>query len=156
MDDTGVLVLLDDLADLLADSKPVFGKNNLRQVDISQALEIIDMIREAFPTEFATCRQIVRERQNLLDDAAAEADNLVEDARREAMTIASEFEVVRVAEQQAAVILADARDFERQTRSGAVDYADEVFVHVEQSLDTLLSNVRRCRDRLNSNSVNVR
>jgi hypothetical protein len=28
-----------------------------------------------------------------------------------------------------------------------------VFGHVEQSLDTLLGNVRRCRDRLNSNSL---
>ena len=33
--------------------------------------------------------------------------------------------------------------------------ADEVFGHVEQSLDTLLGNVRRCRDRLNANSISV-
>ena len=46
--------------------------------------------------------------------------------------------------------LADARELERQTRAGAEDYADEVFGHVEQSLDTLLNNTRRCRDRLNA------
>ena len=40
-----------------------------------------------------------------------------------------------------------------QTRAGAEDYADEVFGHVEQSLDTLLNNVRRCRDRLNANAM---
>ena len=51
--------------------------------------------------------------------------------------------------------LADARELERQTRAGAEDYADEVFGHVEQSLDTLLGNVRRCRDRLNANSISV-
>ena len=43
-----------------------------------------------------------------------------------------------------------ARELERQTRAGAEDYADEVFGHVEQSLDTLLNNTRRCRDRLNA------
>ena len=66
------------------------------------------------------------------------------------MTIASEQEIVRIAQQQADTIMADARELERQTRAGAEDYADEVFGHVEQSLDTLITSVRRCRDRLNN------
>ena len=152
MDDTGVLGLLEELSILLEDAKPVgFGRNNnLRQVDISAAFEIMDEIRDTFPSEFAQARQIVRERQGLLDDADAEANRMVEDARSQAMTIASEQEIVRISQQQADQIRADARELERQTRAGAEDYADEVFNHVEQSLDTLLSNVRRCRDRLNA------
>ena len=152
MDDTGVLGLLEELSILLEDAKPVgFGRNNnLRQVDVSAAFEIMDEIRDTFPSEFAQARQIVRERQGLLDDADAEANRMVEDARSQAMTIASEQEIVRIPQQQADQILADARELERQTRAGAEDYADEVFNHVEQSLDTLLSNVRRCRDRLNA------
>lgn len=152
MDDTGVLGLLEELSILLEDAKPVgFGRNNnLRQVDITAAFEIMDEIRDTFPSEFAQARQIVRERQGLLDDADAEANRMVEDARSQAMTIASEQEIVRISQQQADQILADARELERQTRAGAEDYADEVFSHVEQSLDTLLNNVRRCRDRLNA------
>ena len=152
MDDTGVLGLLEELSILLEDAKPVgFGRNNnLRQVDIQAAFEIMDEIRDTFPSEFAQARDIVRERQGLLDDADAEANRMVEDARSQAMTIASEQEIVRISQQQADQILADARELERQTRAGAEDYADEVFNHVEQSLDTLLSNVRRCRDRLNA------
>ena len=154
MDETGVLGLLEELSILLEDSKPVgFGRNsNLRQVDISAAFEIMDEIRDTFPSEFAQARQIVRERQGLLDDADAEANRMVEDARSQAMTIASEQEIVRISQQQADQIMADARELERQTRAGAEDYADEVFSHVEQSLDTLLNNVRRCRDRLNATS----
>ena len=136
MDETGVLGLLEELSILLEDSKPVFGKGNMRQVDIA-----------------AQARQIVRERQSLLDDAEAEANRMIEDARSQAMTIASEQEIVRISQQQADQVLSDARELERQTRAGAEDYADEVFGHVEQSLDTLLNNVRRCRDRLNANSL---
>ena len=136
MDETGVLGLLEELSILLEDSKPVFGKGNLRQVDIA-----------------AQSRQIVRERQSLLDDAEAEANRMIEDARSQAMTIASEQEIVRISQQQADQLVADARELERQTRAGAEDYADEVFGHVEQSLDTLLNNVRRCRDRLNANAM---
>ena len=81
---------------------------------------------------------------------------MIEDARNQALTIASEQEVVRISQQQAEAIMADARELERQTRAGAEDYADQVFSHVEQSLDTLINNVRRCRDRLNANSLNAR
>ena len=149
MDETGVLGLLEELSILLEDSKPVFGKGNMRQVDIAAAFEIMDEIRD----KFAQARQIVRERQSLLDDAEAEANRMIEDARSQAMTIASEQEIVRISQQQADQVLSDARELERQTRAGAEDYADEVFGHVEQSLDTLLNNVRRCRDRLNANSL---
>ena len=151
MDETGVLGLIEELSILLEDSKPVFGKNNLRQVDINQAFEIMDEIRETFPGEFAQARQIVRERQSLLDDADAESARLIDDAR--SMTIASEQEIVRIAQQQADTIMADARELERQTRAGAEDYADEVLGHVESSLDSLITSVRRSRDRLNNQSV---
>ncbi len=154
MDETGVLGLIEELSILLEDAKPVFGKgNSLRQVDVAAAFEIIDDIRDTFPSEFAQSRQIVRERQSLLDDAEAEADRMIDDARSQALTIASEQEIVRISQQQADTIMSDARELERQTRAGAEDYADEVFGHVEQSLDTLLGNVRRCRDRLNQNSL---
>ena len=155
MDETGVLGLLEELSILLEDSKPVFGKNNLRQVDIVAAFEIMDEIRDTFPTEFQQARSIVRERQSLLDDAEAEADRMIDDARSQAMTIASEQEIVRVSQQQADTIMADARELERQTRMGAEDYADGVFAHVEQSLDTLINNVQRCRERLNTNSMGM-
>ncbi|MDD6651093.1 MAG: ATPase [Eggerthellales bacterium] len=153
MDETGVMGLIDELTILIEDAKPSFSNKNLRLVDANQAFEILDEIKEIFPSEFSQSRQIVRERQSLLDDAEAEANRMIEDARSQALTIASEQEIVRISQQQADTIMAEVRELERETRAGAEDYADEVFGHVEQSLDTLLSNVRRCRDRLNANSL---
>ena len=151
--ETGVLALIEELSLLLEESKPVIRNNNLRQVDITKAFEIIDAINMQFPQEFAQSRQIVRERQSLLEDDMAEHDRLIEDAKSQALTIASEQEIVRVAQQQADTILSDARELERQTRAGAEDYADEVFGYVEQNLETLMNGVRRCRDRLNQGIV---
>lgn len=90
MDETGVLNLIDELTMLIEDSKPAFGKNNLRQVDAQAAFEILDEIRDTFPSEFAQARQVIRERQALLDEAEAQASRLIEDARSQAITIASE------------------------------------------------------------------
>ena len=150
MDETGVLGLIEDLSILLEESKPVFGKNHLRQVDINAVFEILDEIRDVFPPEFSQAKQVVRERQSLLDEADEEAKNIIEDARSQALTIASEQEIVRISQQQADQIIQEARQLERETRTGAEEYADGVFGHVENSLDNMLSNVRRCRDRLNS------
>ena len=144
--------LIDELYDVLEKgwSLPLSGGKSF--IDTEEARQILDEIRDTFPTEFSQARQIVRERQSLLDDAEAEANRMIEDARGQAMTIASEQEIVRISQQQAETIMGDARELERQTRAGAEDYADEVFGHIEQSLDTLIGNVRRCRDRLNANS----
>ena len=153
MDESGVLGNLEELSILLEDAKPVFGKNSMRQVDVNVAFEILDEIRDTFPSEFATARQIVRERTALIDDAEAEASRIIEDAKSQALTIASEQEIVRLAQNESERIMSEAREMERETRAGAEDYADEVFGHVEQNLDNVLSQVRRVRDRLNSTST---
>lgn len=153
MDETGVLGLLDELSDLIEDSKSVLGNKDKKQIEAGPALDILDDIRQAFPAEFAQARQIVRERQGLLEDTEAECNRILEDARNQALIIASEQEIVRIAQQQAENILADAREMERETRAGAEDYADNVFSHLENTLDSLNENVRRCRDRLNNKST---
>lgn len=153
MDETGVLALLDELADYIEDSKSVLGNNQRRQVEIGPVMEIIEDIRQAFPTEFAQARQIVRERQGLLEDTERECNRIIEDARNQALILAGEQEIVRIAQQQAESILADAHEMERATRAGAEDYADRVFSHVENTLDSLNDNVRRCRERLNSRNI---
>ena len=153
MDETGVLALLDELSDLIEDGKPALGNRDRRQIEVAPALDIIDEIRQSFPVEFSQARQIVRERQGLLEDTEAECNRILEDARNQALIIASEQEIVRIAQQQAENVLADAREMERETRAGAEDYADNVFSHIESTLDSLNENVRRCRERLNNKAT---
>jgi cell division septum initiation protein DivIVA len=62
--------------------------------------------------------------------------------------MASEQEVVRRAAEQAASILDDARQQEREIRLGAEDYADEMLANLEVNLGKLLTAVQRGRDRL--------
>lgn len=154
MDESRVLNLIEELTIILEEAKPVFGKGNLHQVNTEEALGILDEIRDLFPDEVRQARAIVHERQNLLDDAQAEANRLIEDAKLQVATISSENEVVRVAYLQASQLEAEAREFDRETRQGAEDYAAGVFDYLERDIDNLLNNVRRCRDRMNANFNN--
>ena len=104
---------------------------------------------EDFLNSYATWEALSRTQSGPLTDAdVATARNQTREARQ--TDVESQIEDLK---KQADELVADARELERQTRAGAEDYADEVFGHVEQSLDTLLNNVRRCRDRLNANSL---
>ena len=119
-----------------------------RLVDIEKVYEIIDEIRGNFPDELKQARWIVKERQEMLEEAEKEANRILEEARDRADSMASEQEVVRRANEQAASILDDARQQEREIRLGAEDYADEMLANLEVNLGKLLTAVQRGRDRL--------
>ncbi|HEY5549304.1 MAG TPA: ATPase [Coriobacteriia bacterium] len=119
-----------------------------RLVDIEKVYEIIDEIRGNFPDELKQARWIVKERQEMLEEAEKEANRILEEARDRAESMASEQEVVRRAQEQAASILDDAKQAEREIRLGAEDYADEMLANLEVNLGKLLTAVQRGRDRL--------
>jgi cell division septum initiation protein DivIVA len=110
-----------------------------RLVDIEKVYEIIDEIRGNFPDELKQARWIVKERQEMLEEAEKEANRILEEARDRADSMAAE---------QAAGILDDARQQEREIRLGAEDYADEMLANLEVNLGKLLTAVQRGRDRL--------
>jgi cell division septum initiation protein DivIVA len=119
-----------------------------RLVDIEKVYEIIDEIRGNFPDELKQARWIVKERQEMLEEAEKEANRILEEARDRADAMAADQEIVRRAAEQAAGILDDARQQEREIRLGAEDYADEMLANLEVNLGKLLTAVQRGRDRL--------
>ena len=80
-----------------------------RLIDVEKVYEIIDEIRANFPDELKQARWIVKERQEMLEEAEKEANRVLEEARDRADAMASEQEVVRRANEQAAAMLDAAR-----------------------------------------------
>ena len=153
MDEAGIEELLDELAERIETSKPVLGNSQKRQVEIGPVFEIIDEIRDILPEELRQARIIVRDRQGMIEAAEIDANRILEDAERQADQIASEQEIVRIAEAKATDIVEEAMMREREMRVGAEDYADQIFANLETNLDNLLKNVTRCRARLNNSSA---
>ncbi len=142
-----ILALIDRIEELL-DSGRGLPFSSSKMVDSEKVYEIIDEIRDQFPEELKQARWIVKERQEMLEEAEKEANRVLEEARSKAEQLASEEEVVRLAQQQAADIMDDVRAREREIRLGAEDYADEMLANLEVNLGKLLTAVQRGRDRL--------
>jgi cell division septum initiation protein DivIVA len=142
-----ILALVDRIEEAM-DSGRTVPLMRGRMVDVEKVYEIIDEVRANFPDELKQARWIVKERQEMLEEAEKEANRILEEARDRAESMASDQEVVRRANEQAAGILDDARQQEREIRLGAEDYADEMLANLEVNLGKLLTAVQRGRDRL--------
>jgi len=142
-----VLVLIDKLDDIIHNARSVPLTDNV-MFDREEIYDILDQMRSTIPEEIKQARWIVKERQEMLAEAKQEAERLLADAQERTDALASETEIVRLAERNAQQIMEDAREQERATRLGAEDYADEVLGNLETNLDKFIAAVRRGRERL--------
>ena len=142
-----IMALIDRIEEVMDNSRSVPLMRG-RLIDVDKVYEIIDEIRASFPDELKQARWIVKERQEMIEEAEKEANRILEEARDRADAMASEQEVVKRANEQAAAVLDAARQQEREIRLGAEDYADEMLANLEVNLGKLLTAVQRGRDRL--------
>lgn len=142
-----IMALIDRVEEIVDNAKGV-PFTSQKMVEPDAVYDIIDEIRSQYPDELKQARWIVKERQEMLEEAEKEANRILEEARERAQSLASEQEVVRLAESQAADIMDKARQQEREIRLGAEDYADEMLANLEVNLGKLLTAVQRGRDRL--------
>ena len=150
-----IMALVDKLEDLVAEGKKVPLTSSV-MVNEQKIYDLIDEIRASFPDEIKQARWIVKERQEMLDEAEKEANKLLEEAREKAEAMAADTEVVKLAEDQANRLVEDARNKEREIRLGAEDYADEMLANLEVNLGKLLTAVQRGRDRLQGKAAEPR
>ena len=109
-----IVSLVDELEGLIEEAKTPFGKNaQMKVIDADVFFNILDEIRMSYPEEWQKSRRILKEREELMASAAAQADSIIADAQQQALTIAGEQEIVRLAQQQADDIRDRAQQYER-------------------------------------------
>ena len=142
-----VLVLIDKLDDLVHNARPVPLTDQVR-VDREEIYDLLDQMRATIPEEIKQARWIVKERQEMLEEAKRESERVVREAREQQARLVSDEEVTKQAERAADEIVEDARAREREIRLGAEDYADEILNTLEVNLQKYTAAVQRGRDRL--------
>ncbi|HNC16236.1 MAG TPA: ATPase, partial [Solirubrobacterales bacterium] len=110
--------------------------------------DLLDQMRATIPEEIKQARWIVKERQEMLEEAKRESERVIREAREQQARLVSDEEVTKQAERAADEIVEDARAREREIRLGAEDYADEILNTLEVNLQKFTAAVQRGRDRL--------
>src|SRR5665648_856049 len=91
-----VLVLIDKLDDL-AHNASTLPMTDKVMIDRDEIYELLDQMRATIPEESKQARWIVKERQEMLQEAREESERIVAEAKEESERLTGEQEVVKQA-----------------------------------------------------------
>ena len=117
-------------------------------INRGDVLSAIDDVIENLPDEIADAQDIIDRSQAKIAEGEAEAGRILAEAREHAATLAQHSEMVRVAEQQAAKIRADAEEDVAALRRETDQFIDSRMAGFESVLHKTASQVKTARIRL--------
>jgi F0F1-type ATP synthase membrane subunit b/b' len=109
-------------------------------VNRDEVLELIADMQEALPDEIKQARWIVKDREDLLAKARADAEDIVEQARNEQLKMARQEAVVARAADEAERTLIEADEQSRAMRREAEEYVDAKLAQFEIALRRILED----------------
>lgn len=139
--------LLDDLSDLLEDSKelPVVNKT---MVDKAQIADIIDEIKANLPAETRQAKAIVADRAKIISDAKKEAEAIISVAEKKRNDMLDNNELVLQARQEAEKIVAEAETMAKKVKNAANNYVDGLLERTEEALSANLADFQQKRQNI--------
>jgi hypothetical protein len=135
------------LEHLLAEARPMPLSSSII-VNRRDVEDVLAELRTRLPDELRQSRWIIKERDELLQQAAREAEQLMADTRAERDRMLGETEIVRASQREAERIVEDAREQARILRLEAEDYVDGKLANFEIVLNKTLKAVEKGRERL--------
>lgn len=113
--------------------------------------EVFDVLEAALrelPTELESARFLLRERDDVLNRARADAEAIIRDASSRAEQLVQRTEVVRAAEEKARRIVAQAETDGRRLQMEVEDFCDQRLASFEVALDRVRQAVEQGRAKL--------
>ncbi len=111
-------------------------------VNRDEFIAILQEMQENLPEEIKQARWVVKDREDLLAKARAEADRIVEQAREEQRRMALKEDVAKRAEAEAAQVLQAAEDKAATMQHEAEDYVDGKLAQFETALRRILEEAQ--------------
>ena len=117
-------------------------------VNRNEMLAAIDDVIDNLPDEIADAQDVIENSREALAAGEAEAERITEQANQRAAELATETEVIKVAERKAAAIVASAESDAAALRREADAFVDSRMASFESVLARTSSQVRTARARL--------
>jgi len=133
-----VLYLVDRLEALISKGwrVPLSSKT---MIDEDEFLDIVDQMRLAFPDEMKHAKRVTQERDQILQNAQAQAAHIIESAKIDLGRLTDDHAVKKAAEERAMQIGDQAKMNAASIRRGADEYAEQVL----RDLQTQLTDVSK-------------
>lgn len=142
--------ILDVMENLLLTASRV-PFTNRRIIEEDDLLRLIDELHDSLPASIMEAERIIAERQRIVEDAQKSAQEIVAQARGYVSKLTEENTITRQAQENATEIIAQARQSAETLNRDAVQYASDVFQHLENHLERTLEVVRQGHQELYPN-----
>jgi hypothetical protein len=113
--------------------------------------EIVELLEEAveeLPEECREARYLLRDRDEVLATARADAELVIEEARARVAQMVQKTEVSRAAEQRARQVVEAAEAQARRRRNEVDDYCDQRLAQFDAALERIHQTVAAAREKL--------
>lgn len=142
-----LLKSISELEDLVASSKR-FPLTDKCMVDEETFIHIINKIREEWPSALKEAEEITTNRDKIIEDARAEAKNIIAQAKAYAQKQVNEDAITVAAKAKAESILEKTYAHSETMRNESVQYAGQVLDHVIVYMQNALNTVEVAKKSL--------
>ena len=151
------LELLDELEDIVdkGASVPFSGRCILERDEL---MDVIQELKLKLPDDLKQAKWIKEERQRILQEAQAEADDIIKTANEKGISMINEHEITQQAMEQARQIIEQANAEADEIKISAYNFSDNLLESVEKAnvsslkeLEQCITIVRSTRSELRSN-----
>lgn len=142
--------LIQRLEQYLLEECPKIPFSGSRAVSEAEVRSQLERLRQALPGEVQQARQIVQRRQELLQQAREEAQQILVGAEREMDNLVDEHKLVRAARKQVKTIYRQAAQETATMRADADEYVFTVLSQLEEEMKRSLREVENGLARIES------
>ena len=142
--------ILDELELMIKGSKKVPLSNGKVMIESHRFLDRVDRLRAILPEELETARLIMSEKERIVKEACAQADEYMEQSKDHVARMVDDNEITRNAMQMGEEIVVKAEEMAREIRRDVNEYADGVLSHMEivlkKGLEAISQGKQEIRD----------
>ena len=153
MANNDVHYLIDMLYEMIDGAKGVLMSPDKCIIVREEALDLLDDLKGQLPVELKRAQDLIRARDEFVENAKKEADKIRRQADLDAKTIVGESEITRVARDKANEILHRAEDRSKSMINVTNEYTDDALRRTEEAIQMALDEIRESRMRFRAVSA---
>ena len=112
-------------------------------LDEQELVDLIDQMRTVLPEEIRYAKHVLREKEQILADSQAQADDILRTAREQADLMIQREGLLKEARGQADQIIRQANEEAERVTVGADNYTRQVLTDLEETLNRHVASVRK-------------
>ena len=147
-----VLELIEMLYTMVTEAWGVPLGNEKCIVERDKVLNLLDEMKAQLPTEVAEARRLVNARDEFINNAKREAENIRKAAENHARELVEEQEIVRAARTRSNEVLSQAESRSRELYRVANEYVDDALRRTEEAISLAMQEVQASRSRFRAAS----